>query len=154
MRALRLPHPVVLTLAALALLCGGCAGRPFALDYVVLPNHEADPPPTKEELKLERAALDKSEARYPIYADEPKRGSGTGGSGCGVGLIGKQCERGLLSDEPPLSEQQFLGEDWVVTELTLHPARTRASDRRRPRHEARARPSAGTRGSRAPSGPR
>lgn len=114
--------------ASIALVTSGCLtpGKPHALQYVVLPNHdEGRPtPPSAEVLKLE-AQNRKDETRYPIYGDSPpptpSEEAGTGGSGCTVGLIGSQCEHGLLSDETPLDELQLLGPDGEVIEEDLAP---------------------------------
>ncbi len=75
----------------------------YALRYVVSDGDPAklEPPPT-----IERT----SSTAWPIYvdADVPE--------GCGVGLFGDACERGLLEDELPLNQQEQLGPDGLVFE--------------------------------------
>lgn len=107
----------LLPAAVACLVFAGCALRPHALDYVVLEGEEGQPPSREALVHAARAAADDTAAdTWPIY-DEPEvlaSEDGTGGSGCSVGLIGSQCERGLLEDVAPLEEQSFLGEDGKV----------------------------------------
>jgi hypothetical protein len=118
---------VAIALAA----CVGCAVRPHALDYVVLPTDH-------EEQRQAPAVVEPKEADVPKDAVVPKDAAepltGTGGA-CGVGLIGSECERGLLEDETPLDQRTFLGPDGVVIEnwedLSL-PSATRPTADRRP----------------------
>lgn len=97
-------------LAAIAsLVIAGCAARPHALDYVVIAGQD-EPPPSRDALvHAARAEADEAAAdTWPIY-DEPTSLSdkaGVGGGGCSVGLIGSQCERGLLEDVQTLEEQE------------------------------------------------
>lgn len=133
--------------ALFSAMASGCLAptRSEALRYVVLPNHdEGRPsPPSPEAARLEQR-LAKDETHYPIYGDDPppEPGEGIGGAGCSAGLIGTQCERGLLSDEPSLEKQQFLGPDGRVFEeenpFTLSAARTEAPGPRSPRRAGRA----------------
>jgi hypothetical protein len=102
--------PIQVAIAVIA--CAGCATRPHALDYVVLASDGEATPPS--------GAASASEATqeqndYPIYGEPFAFPSGTGGT-CGVGLIGEECERGLLEDETPLEEKMLLGPDGVVIE--------------------------------------
>jgi hypothetical protein len=112
--------------AALALLMGatlaGCAAsRSHALEYVVLPNHEAQGGPE------ERVATPVPDPRqYPIYGDDPpplahelQARQAAGGAGCSVGLAGARCERGILAAEVPLEERELLPPDGRAIQTPL-----------------------------------
>lgn len=104
-----------------ALLASGvwaCSTTPHAVEYVVLKNGEGhqERPRNGDLAKLEAQAG--NDDAYPIY-DEARPEEGTGGSGCSPGLIGSECERGLLADEPPLDERTLLGEDRMVIEVAI-----------------------------------
>jgi hypothetical protein len=108
-RGRRLPIQVAIAVIA----CASCATRPHALDYVVLVSDGEPTPPPPGAASAPEATPGQND--YPIYGEPFAFPSGTGGT-CAVGLIGEQCERGLLEDETPLEEKMLLGADGVVIE--------------------------------------
>ncbi len=116
-------------LAAVAVAAAGvtfsaCASQPHALQYVVLPNHEALRPDLPETPPPE-VALRQSEENpeYPIFEPDDV---GVGGAGCTVGLIGTRCELGILGAEVPLEERTLLPPDGeVIAEPLPGPADAR-----------------------------
>lgn len=127
--------------AIAAAACAACGARPHALDYVVLPDQGGEQRPARGAPARQGEAPAPKESS-PISAQPPTPSPATGGS-CGVGLIGEECERGLLEDETPIDQRMLLGPDGVVIEdwddLTLPSATPSGGDRgsapraRRPR---------------------
>ena len=100
-------HAAAVRLGAITMLTlTACAGKPQALQYVVLPNHEAlrvdrpEAPPPEVALRMSE-----ENPEYPIFEPEDV---GVGGAGCTVGLIGTRCELGILGAEVPLDERTLL----------------------------------------------
>ena len=117
--------------AIAAAACAACAARPYALDYVVLPK-DGEEERAPGGAPAPEAATAAPKQRPAVSAETPAPSSATGGS-CGVGLIGEECERGLLEDEIPIDQRRLLGPDGVVIEnwdeLTLPSATPANGDR-------------------------